>query len=398
MTSGKNYRHSSKRRGLGLFALILSAIAFLSTIWIIVPAPHYTVWLLSVLASEWSLGFGILALFGIFIALFSRSRLRFLTFLFGFTAFAISFYPFLSAFSAQRQSGSAANTLSLTEYVCGFWTRNPKLEFTTEIFAQIDGQDLKVDIYAPPEGVEKNGVGIVVVHGGSWNGGNRSDFPLWNEWLTNNGFTVFDIDYRLAPQPNWQTATGDVKCAAAWIQRNAARFSINPDKLALFGRSAGGQLALTAAYSDDSQFPPSCEEKRTNKIRAVVSFYAPVDLIWGFDNPANERVIDGRATLSRFLGGNPHESDEIKNRFTISSPNNSVSRETPPTFLVHGGEDQLVRFQNMEFLDKKLSENNVRHEKIYFSYAQHGFDYNFHGWGAQVVKPRMLEFLRENTK
>lgn len=379
-------------------ALFLSAIAFLFTIWIVVPAPHYTVWLLSVLASEWSLGFGALALVGIFFALFTKSRVRFLTFSLGFIAFAISLYPFLSAFSVHRQSGSEARSLSLAEYASGFWTRNPKLNYTTETYAQIGGEDLKVDIYSPPEGIERNKIGIVVIHGGSWNAGGRSDFPLWNEWLTNNGYTVFDVDYRLAPQPNWQTAVGDVKCAAAWVQNNSEKFSIDASKIVLFGRSAGGQLALMAAYSGNDSFPSACENNPANKIRAVVSFYAPVDLIWGFDNPANERVIDGKGTLSRFLGGNPHESAEIEKRFTSSSPNDCVTAQTPPTFLVHGGEDQLVRFQNMDFLDEKLAENNIPHEKIYLSYAQHGFDYNFHGWGSQLVKPRLLEFILENTK
>lgn len=398
MMNGKNYRRNSKRRLLSAIALFISAIAFLSTIWIIVPAPHYTVWLFSVLASEWSLGFGLFALTGIFLALFTRSRVRFLSVSLGFSALAISLYPLLSAFAAQRQSETATNTLSLAEYASGFWTRNPKLEFTTETYAQIDGNDLKVDIYVPPDNIKRNGAAVVVVHGGSWNAGERSDFPLWNEWLTNNGFTVFDIDYRLAPQPNWQTAVGDVKCAVAWIQRNSTRFSIDANKIVLFGRSAGGQLALTAVYSDNISFPSTCENNPANKIRAVVSFYAPVDLIWGYDNPANERVIDGKGTLSRYLGGNPHESDEIGNRFTVSSPNNNVNGQTPPTFLVHGGEDQLVRFQNMNFLGEKLAANNIKHEAIYLGYAQHGFDYNFHGWGAQAVKPRMLEFLKENTK
>jgi acetyl esterase/lipase len=398
MANGKNYRRNSKHRLLSAVALFLSAIAFLSTIWIVVPAPHYTVWLFSVLTSEWSLGFGFLALTGIFLASFTKSRVRFLTVSLGFLAFAIALYPFLSVFSAHRQSGSVLTTLSLSEYSYGFWTRNPKLNFTTETYEKIDDNDLKVDIYAPTDGSKRNGAAIVVVHGGSWNAGERSDFPLWNEWLINNGFTVFDVDYRLAPQPNWQTAVGDVKCAVAWIQRNSTRFSIDADKIVLFGRSAGGQIALMATYSDNISFPSTCENNPADKIRAVVSFYAPVDLIWGYDNPANERVIDGKRTLSRYLGGDPHESDEIRNRFTVSSPNNNVNAQTPPTFLVHGGEDQLVRFQNMEFLDEKLAENNVLHEKIYLSYAQHGFDYNFHGWGAQIVKPKLLKFILENTK
>lgn len=396
MRNGKVYPNKPGLSRLNIIALFVNIIALLSTIWIVIPAPAYNIWLFSVLASEWSLGFGLFALVGIFLSLLAKSRLRIAAFLIGLTALGISFYPFLSVYSiAQKQNIS----LSWREYLSGFWAINSKADFSTRTFADIDGNDLKVDVYAPPNAVERKNVGIVVVHGGSWGGGGRSDFPRWNEWFIKQGFTVFDIDYRLAPQPNWQTATGDVKCAVGWIQQNAAEFQIQPDKIVLMGRSAGGQLALLAAYSADSpQLSSSCSSNQTNKVRAVISFYAPTDLIWGFDNPANQRVINGRDTLSRFLGGNPHESDAAKNNFLAASPVNNVNSETPPTLLIHGGQDQLVRFQHMDFLSTILEKNKVPYQTIFIPYAQHGFDYNFNGWGAQIIKPQILEFLLEYTK
>ncbi|MEJ7700346.1 MAG: alpha/beta hydrolase [Pyrinomonadaceae bacterium] len=84
-----------------------------------------------------------------------------------------------------------------------------------------------------------NGASVIVVHGGSWNGGERNDFPQWNRWLAVQGYTVFDIDYRVAPQPNYLTATSDVKCAIRWIKNHAAEFEISPERIALLGRSAG---------------------------------------------------------------------------------------------------------------------------------------------------------------
>lgn len=314
----------------------------------------------------------------------------------GAIAFAISLYPFLSVYQSAKKENVS---LSLRQYISGFLPRDSKIRHSTRTFAEIDGQKLNVDIYLPPEEIEKNGAAIIVVHGGSWNAGTRSDFPEWNEWLAGQGFAVFDVDYRLAPQPNWKTATGDVKCAASWIRRNAAEFGISPDRIALMGRSAGGHLALLAAYSaGESRLPSSCSDGEAESFRAVVSFYAPTDLIWSYDNPANERVIDGPATLRRFIGGNPRESEEIKNDFLSASPTSYITAQTAPTLLVHGGRDQLVRAQNMDFLDAKLNESGVAHKLIYIPYAQHGFDYNFDGWGAQLIKPQLLEFLRDNTK
>ncbi|MGI8641190.1 MAG: alpha/beta hydrolase [Pyrinomonadaceae bacterium] len=397
-------------RFLNFVSITINTLALLAVIWIIVPAPSYYVWLFSVAAGEWSLWFGALALLGIVCGVVARvfyrnGNLWFISLIIGCIAFIISLYPLLSVMSAAREQNVS---LSPKQYFSGLSginndSESKKEDFTTYTFARIDETELKLNVYLPPDDAIKNGAGVIVVHGGSWNGGGRSDFPQWNRWLAREGFTVFDIDYRLAPQPNWQTATGDVKCAVRWVKEHAAEFKISPERIALLGRSAGAHLALLSTYSaDDTRLPASCVEKETKEtnenVRAVVSFYAPTDLVWAYDNPANEFVINGRAVLADFLGGNPHESDEIRERFILASPVAHVSSNTVPTLLIHGGQDQLVRSVNMYLLADKLKEANVPHEVLFIPYAQHGFDYNFNGWGAQVVKPVIVEFLRENTK
>lgn len=154
----------------------------------------------------------------------------------------------------------------------------------------------------------------------------------------------------------------------------------------MLGRSAGGHLALISAYSAN---------KTETRIRGVVSVYAPTDLIWDYDNLANEYVIDGRETLSNFLGGSPHQSTEINNRYLLASPIEHISSETPPTLLIHGGKDQLVRLENMYRLADKLNASNVRNETLYIPYGQHGFDYNINGWGSQLTKTAILKFVKD---
>jgi acetyl esterase/lipase len=257
-----------------------------------------------------------------------------------------------------------------------------------------------MDVYLPTNAAA-NGAGVIVVHGGSWNGGARNDFPQWNRLLAAHGYTVFDIDYRLAPQPNYLSAAGDVKCAVRWVKNHAAEFKVAPKRIAVLGRSAGAHLVLLAAYSaDDARLPAtSCMGDGTSEVvRAVVSFYAPTDLLWAYDNPANRLVIDGPATLIRFLGGSPRESDEISERFVLASPVAHVSSKTPPTLLIHGGQDQLVRSENMTRLASRLKESNAPHKTLFIPYAQHGFDYNFNGFGAQIAQSEILDFLRENLQ
>ena len=393
---------TSKIQFLSVLPLLLNSTVLLAIIWIIVPAPAYNVWLFSVAAGEWSLWFGMTALAGIIFGLFNRNGNLWLASLtIGSIAFIISLYPLFSVVSVARQQNVSP---SFERYFSGLWKENRSSKddakvFTTYTFAQVDGKDLQLDVYLPTQNTANNGASLIVVHGGSWSGGARNDFPQWNQMFAANGYTVFDIDYRLA-QPNYLTANGDVKCALKWVKENAAKFKISPDRIALLGRSAGAHLALLAAYSAGvARLRASCSENETGEtVSAVISFYAPTDLLWDYNNPANERVVSAPVTLSHFLGGSPHESDDMRERYILVSPVSHVASDTPPTLLIQGGQDQLVRPENMNLLADKLKEAGVPHKTLFIPYAQHGFDYNFNGWASQISERAILNFLRENTK
>ena len=386
-----------------ILLLSISLIVFIAAIWIVVPAPATFIWLFAVAASEWSLWIGLAALMSIIpnvylLAFRQGGKINLVSLIAALVALIISLYPLASTLSVAR----AINVdLSLTRYFSGvkrLFSAKEGTQPKTYTFANIDGTELKLDVYLPTQTGENNGASVVVVHGGSWSGGVRSDFPEWNRLLAANGFTVFDIDYRLVPQPNYLTATGDVKCVVGWVQAHAEEFNISPDRIALLGRSAGAHLALLAAYSaGDERLSSTCPNGNDEKIRAVVSIYAPVELLWAYDNPANPRVINGPQTLANFLGGNPHSSDEIRDRFILASPTSHITAESPPTLALHGGHDQLVRAENLTFLDQKLSDAKVEHQSLFIPYAQHGYDYNINGWGSQITGKLIIDFLSSNT-
>ena len=87
---------------------------------------------------------------------------------------------------------------------------------------------LALDVYlpAPPEKSELRPQApdrpVLVVHGGFWSSGDKGDAPHASRRLADLGFTVFDVEYRTSPQPNWKTATGDVKCAIGWVKQHAS--------------------------------------------------------------------------------------------------------------------------------------------------------------------------------
>jgi acetyl esterase/lipase len=372
----------------GGLSFFLCIFALLSVIWIIFPAPSYYIWLYSVAVSEWSLWFIFIAILSVIFAALSKSpSVLYSTIIVGVISCVISVYPYFTSLSVAKDS------LSIRQYFAAILGDKPKeVPFQTRVFATTNNIDLKVDIYSP--NIEQNnGASVIVVHGGSWNGGVRNDFPQWNQWFAENGFTVFDIDYTLSPQPNYLSAINDVKKAVRWVKQNADEFKISPDKITLLGRSAGAHLALISAYSaNDKRFSENAQD---GEVKGVISIYAPTDLIWDYANLSNTYVIDGRGTLSAFLGGNPNESQEIRERFLLASPIENVSKDSPPTLLIHGGKDQLVRLENMERLASKLNESNVTNETLYIPYGQHGFDYNFNGWGSQITKSAVINFLNK---
>lgn len=375
-------------------ALVCGGLAVFFTVWIVVPAPSYLIFQVAVGASEWSLWFGGLALAGALLslcALAAGSRgAAWVALSLGVTGVALASFPSLDAWRVARENRVE---LSLREYFFGGWQNsNGAVERTSETFASVEGQTLKLDIYQSRMKAEKLRPAIVVVHGGSWNAGERGDYPRWNEWLAGQGYVVFDVDYRIRPQPNWQTATGDVKCAVSWVKANASRYGVDAARIALLGRSAGGHLALLAAYSTgEALLAPSCANASDSSVHAVVALYAPTDLQWSYEHPANERVLDGPRRIRDFTGGTPASAAAT---IKLASATSHVNAQTPPTLLMHGGRDQLVRDENMLLLAERLRQQRVSHRALLIPYAQHGFDYNFNGWGSQIARQTMSDFLR----
>ena len=80
---------------------------------------------------------------------------------------------------------------------------------------------LSLDVYLPSPRPATPSRPLLVVHGGFWAAGQRGEASLASRRLADLGFTVFDVEYRIAPQPNWQTALGDVKCAIGWVKQHA---------------------------------------------------------------------------------------------------------------------------------------------------------------------------------
>ena len=258
--------------------------------------------------------------------------------------------------------------------------------------ATVNGTPLALDVYLPRQRPKTPGRALLVVHGGFWSAGEKGEAALASRRLADLGFTVFDVQYRISPQPNWKTAIGDVKCAIGWVKQHATTpdWNVDPTKLTLLGRSAGGHLALMAAYApQDPELPASCDATDTS-VEAVISLYAPTDLSWGYKYPASKWVSDSRAKMRAFLGGAP---DEAGDRYRALSPLERVTSKAPRTLLAHGGRDQFVPHGHMGLLAARLRAMGVPCETLFVPYAQHAFDFVLGGFSDQILEAEMLRFL-----
>jgi acetyl esterase/lipase len=376
-------------------ALLIASAAAIAAALIVLPALHMKMALAAIVASEKSALIAAAAVVSLPLAFFGFTRGRrapsALAVVLAVAAVGMCILPLAQAHSLAKARGVS---LDIGRYLqAPIDTTGPGRPSQTVNHATVNGTPLALDVYLPRVRPAKPGRAVLVVHGGFWAAGEKGEAALQSRRLADRGFTVFDVQYRITPQPNWQTATGDVKCAIGWVKQHADTpdWNIDPKKVALLGRSAGGHLALMAAYApSDPELPATCDAGDTS-VDAVISLYAPTDLTWGYKYPANKWVSDSRAKLRAFLGGAPEQTGD---RYRALSPLERVTVAAPRTLLAHGGRDQLVPHGHMGLLAARLRAMGVPCETLFIPYAQHAFDFVVGGFSDQILEAELVKFLR----
>ncbi len=243
------------------------------------------------------------------------------------------------------------------------------VDVTEHAYATYEAKQLKLDLY---QSRQRRGAQplIMMIHGGSWNGGNKNQLPAINRYLASTGYTVASLDYRHAPKYRFPAAVVDVFRAIDFLRANAATLQIDATRIVLIGRSAGGQLALSAAYA-----------AREPAIRGAIAFYAPTDLVVGYEKPSRPGVLDSHQVLEDYLGGTPAQKPA---KYAAASPVSAVSSTTPPTLLIQGGLDPIVWPIHSELLASRLKVAARPHLYLALPWATHGCDTNLSGPSSQL--------------
>ncbi len=246
------------------------------------------------------------------------------------------------------------------------------------VYNVVEGTELTLDLYRP-EFAEGALPMVVMIHGGAWMSGDKRDLVSLNDYLAARGYVVAAISYRLAPGAPFPAAQADVAAAVRYLKTLDETHGVDPQRIAFVGRSAGGQIALLAAYTADDP-----------AVKGVVSFYGPAALRWGYANPAKPGVVNSSGVLDVYLGGSPHTHGP---QYDAAEPARFVSVSTPPTLFIQGLRDEHVSPFHAEFVSARLLEEGVPHMLVRLPWATHGCDYLFRGPCGQVSTFAVERFL-----
>jgi acetyl esterase/lipase len=374
---------------LGL-AVLAAALATLN----VMKTPEWLPWRLGVLAGEFGhwLAVGVLAIAATAWAVRATGTVvtsaTFATFAACVVAGALFLKP---AFQAARiapalrehvnaRLPTARATSDLFSWSQLFLGRNP----TAAEMKTFDVGGLPLDFYrATASSTGRGAPCVIVVHGGGWDSGDRKQLPHFNDWLAQHGYAVAAISYRLAPKHQWPAQRDDILAAITFLKNRATELRIDPTRLVMLGRSAGGQIALTVAYTANDP-----------AIRGAVGFYAPSDLVFGYVNTHENDAIKSPSLMRQYLGGTP---DSARANYESAGPLNHVTRATPPTLLLHGENDALAWYRHSVRLEARLTEMGVPCVFVSLPWATHAFDFNLHGPGGQLTTFALEAFLATVT-
>lgn len=242
-------------------------------------------------------------------------------------------------------------------------------------YAKVGEQSLLLDVYAP-KAAKKSLPLVVWVHGGAWRAGSKDRCPALR--LLGKGYVVASINYRLSQEAIFPAQIEDCKAAIRWLRANSVKFHIDPDRIGVWGSSAGGHLvALLGTTGDVRELEGQGGSARfSSRVQAVVDFFGPTDFLQ-MDAHALESAPfkhdAANSPESKLVGGAIQENKE---KVARANPITYVSKDDPPFLIVHGDKDPLVPIHQSELLDQALRLKGVATMFKTVEGAGHGFGQN----------------------
>ncbi len=251
---------------------------------------------------------------------------------------------------------------------------------------KIDRQ--KLDIAVPETPATDNPLPVfVLIHGGGWQGGTHGPYLSRAIRLVRGGeFAAVSIGYRLTGEASWPAQIHDCQAGVRWVKANAEKYNWDPERIVVWGSSAGGHLVAMLGVSADAEsidgkLGPHADESL--KVAGVIDFFGPANMSTMGDPPGFERHNATDSPESKLLGGPVKEVPEVAK---AASPQSYVSEGDAPFLILHGTDDRTVPFQQSVDFHAALKKAGVDSTFIPVEGAGHGF-------GGPEVSQRVRDFL-----
>lgn len=279
------------------------------------------------------------------------------------------------------------------------WERNITFAIHKET-----GTPLLADLWRPPVFVETSGIGIIYLHNSAWHYMDKDVLTRpWFRYLAGQGHVVMDVAYSLAPHNTGVSGFSplhamlfDVKRAIVWLKANAQQYNVNAKQIVLMGTSAGGHLALLAAYTPQvAEFQIPGHSQADTSVCGVVSLYGISDLESAHHYfqripttnehieralrllrviPSNGQVVGPPRFIPSILGDLP---SDVSLHNHPGSPLNHVGPHCPPTLLIHGSHDFGVEVTQSRILYQALCIAKIPAVFVELADADHAFELFF---------------------
>lgn len=227
----------------------------------------------------------------------------------------------------------------------------------------------KLDLYLPAGA--KGAPLVVWIHGGGWQNGSKERPPALA--LLERGYAIASINYRLSGHALFPAQIEDCKAAIRWLRVHAAEFGYDPERIGVWGSSAGGHLvAMLGVTGDQTEFDRGENLGVSSRVQAVVDFFGPSELLtMAMQSAANSRLNhDAPDSPEAKLVGGPIQENKAQAR--RASPLSYVTKDDAPILIVHGDNDPLVPLAQSEIFREALKKAGVPAELYVVKGGGHG--------------------------
>ncbi|PUB26758.1 acetyl esterase/lipase [Elizabethkingia sp. YR214] len=265
----------------------------------------------------------------------------------------------------------------------------------TYSYLTIYNEEQHIDVFRPETKSSVPAIPVILVHGGAFIEGDRTQVGYAANWFKDHGYVVFSIDYPLGKENrhNWESAVNSVVTSMGFIVKNSKKFNVDPNKIVLVGGSAGAALVMQADLGLRKGFAKSYDSLQPPVPAGVIAIYPPVSLSEIWQKIDEKKNIDLKDAARKYLGGSPAEFPQ---RYAQLNLIDQLSKGISPTFIIAGEIDHVVNVEATRKFAKKAAELKLPVSYVEIPYGEHVFDANSNSIAGQIEWNKIGEFLKNN--